>query len=1140
MSTPSAPPAQGAGRGGRPRHYRRPRRGGAQNGTAPIPGAPRDTPAQPTLGNATAVPPAPVAQAAPGSNPNPNRRNNGQSSRGRGGRPGQRGGAPRHVMGGAGGRAFGGQLTSAGGASGGSAPLSLQADAPAFTPGQTVVPRTTATHNHPPPNIGRQRRFSKSQAADIATRTHEDILHGLYECPICTSEVLKNSKVWSCKTCWTVFHLSCVKKWAKNEGSTQQNRQQLQEGELPPARQWRCPGCNLPKDDMPESYTCWCAKDVDPKAIPGLPPHSCGQTCGKPRAPRNCPHPCDLICHAGPCPPCPHMGPVQACFCGKDEVSKRCIDTHYDSGWSCGKKCGDMMPCGEHECVKGCHEGLCGSCEVLVESRCYCGKVEKMVPCSDRGDEKDSSIVKDDNEVDNWTGSFECGNVCKRAYDCGRHFCEKSCHEQTADVPHCPLSPDVITHCPCGKSTLKDLDCTRSSCEEPIPHCQKLCLKQLACGHECQQKCHEGECLPCLKVVPIVCRCGRTTSSTICHQGTEALPQCMRICKTALNCGRHECGEHCCPGEKPAGERIAAKRKQKVSRGTTEDYEAEHICTRVCGRDLKCGNPEHTCQELCHRGACGACREAIFDEISCNCGRTVLHPPLPCGTQPPPCPHQCNRRTACGHPAVNHQCHGDGESCPKCPYLVQKTCMCGKKILKNQPCWSTQISCGQTCGHRLRCGIHSCQKPCHRAGDCEDALLTQCPHVCGKTKTTPGCGHICLEPCHAPYPCKEDKPCQAKVIITCACQHLKQEVRCLATKATPVTERKTLACDDECLRLQRNAKLAAALNIPSDHTDDHIPYSAATLDFFKGSPKWCQTQEREFRVFAADTTAKQFRFKPMSAAQRAFLHSLAEDFALDTESVDPEPHRHVVLFKAPRFTSAPMKTLSQCLKLRPVVEAPKNAPATTGVPFNALLLANPRFALTLDELRAAVASDPATAQIAGWKIEFLPSEEIVVRASLADGVDEATLQRLKPALTKVVLEKELAGAVALCAVDASLNVARREDTGSAGGWSQVVKGAPVKKRVVDEWAASGKNSFTVLGSKAAGKKKEKEKGKERERQESVVENWEDAVGAWEESAEGATGAVVAGAVDETEVADASAAEEAPVPASGQTKMPDVE
>ncbi|KFY98309.1 hypothetical protein V500_01742 [Pseudogymnoascus sp. VKM F-4518 (FW-2643)] len=1078
MSTPGAPPAQGAGRGGRPRHYRRPRRGGAQNGTAPVSGAPRDTPAQPTQGNATAVPPVPVApQTAPGSNPNPNRRNNGQSNRGRGGRPGQRGGAPRHVMGGAGGRAFGGQLTSAGGAqaNGSTAPLSLQADAPAFTPGQTVVPRTSATHNHPPPNIGRQRRFSKSQAADIATRTHEDILHGLYECPICTSEVLKNSKVWSCKTCWTVFHLSCVKKWAKNEGSTQQNRQQLQEGELPPARQWRCPGCNLPKDDMPESYTCWCAKDVDPKAIPGLPPHSCGQTCGKPRAPRNCPHPCDLMCHAGPCPPCPHMGPIQACFCGKEEVSKRCIDTHYDSGWSCGKKCGDMMPCGEHECEKGCHEGLCGSCEVLVESRCYCGKVEKMVPCSDRGDEKDSSIVKEDNEVDSWTGSFECGNVCKRAYDCGRHFCEKSCHEQTADVPHCPLSPDVVTHCPCGKSTLKDLDCTRVSCDEPIPHCQKLCLKQLACGHECQQKCHEGECMPCLKVVPIICRCGRTTSSTICHQGMEHLPQCMRVCKTALNCGRHECGEHCCPGEKPAGERIAAKRKQKVSRGTTEDFEAEHICTRNYAT-------------VAHAALAG--KPSLMRSLATAVGLCFTH----------------HSHAALSRRLVHTNATG-------APHVATQQSITNATATES-PAQSAHTSC-----RRRACAARKSLKT-NRAG-LPRSPVGRLAGIAFVAVFTPARGHA-IGLATVRMLCLPNAPMSA---------HLKQEVRCLATKAAPVTERKTLACDDECLRLQRNAKLAAALNIPSDHTDDHIPYSTATLDFFKGSPKWCQTQEREFRVFAADTTAKQFRFKPMSAAQRAFLHSLAEDFALDTESVDPEPHRHVVLFKAPRFVSAPMKTLSQCLKLRPVVEAPKNATATTGVPFNALLLANPRFALTLDELRAAVASDPATAQIAGWKIEFLPSEEIVIRASLADGVDEATLQRLKPAVTKVVLEKELAGAVALCAVDASLNVARREDTGAGGGWSQVVKGAPVKKRVVDEWASSGKNSFTVLGSKALGKKKEKERGKGRERQESVVENWEDAVGAWEESAEGAAAVPVPDVVVESEAGTANVGEEAPAQTS---------
>jgi transcriptional repressor NF-X1 len=706
-----------------------------------------------------AVPPFESSQTA-----NTNSRGNGQRGRGgRGGRPSRRGGIERNVIAGPGGRVFGGQLTReqqiASIPMSGPSPASLHADSPEFRPGQPVRVRRFVSPSSPnlqmPTNIfyssqnrkeatapPRPRRPSKSNAPDIASRTHEDIANGLYECPICTSEVLRNSKVWSCKTCWTVFHLSCIKKWSKNEGSTQQ-RQQVPEGEIPPPRQWRCPGCNLPKDELPTSYTCWCAKEIDPKPIPGLPPHSCGQTCSKPRTPRKCPHPCELLCHAGPCPPCPHMGPKMSCYCGKESVARRCVDTNYEAGWSCGKICGDLMPCGEHTCKRGCHEGLCGSCDVLVESRCYCGKVAKAIRCSERGEQKESSlrtslfrereiIIKgivnpnssspsdsteestiskvqqqlpeSDKEIYKWVGSFDCGSTCSRPYDCKKHYCEQGCHVQTATEPHCPLSPDIVKSCPCGKTRLADMDCERESCEDPVPFCEKLCLRRLPCGHQCRQKCHNGDCKPCEQVISVNCRCGRTTSDLICYKATEEPPECSRFCKTLLNCGRHECGKQCCPGEKAASERQAAKRKQRSNANTGDDFEAEHICTRTCGRVLKCGNPEHTCQELCHRGQCGSCREAIFDELACNCGRTILHPPLPCGTQPPACQYQCTRPKACGHPQVSHGCHGDNESCPKCPYLVQKACMCGKKILKNQPCWSTQISCGQTCGHKLRCG----------------------------------------------------------------------------------------------------------------------------------------------------------------------------------------------------------------------------------------------------------------------------------------------------------------------------------------------------------------------------------------------------------------------------------------------------
>ncbi|KAL9076783.1 MAG: hypothetical protein Q9161_000768 [Pseudevernia consocians] len=84
----------------------------------------------------------------------------------------------------------------------------LQADAPEFHPGQQHQQRPIHTrggkasqpnHRQPQAKAPRARKQSipKSSAADIATRTHEDIAHGIYECPICTNEVARNSKVWS-------------------------------------------------------------------------------------------------------------------------------------------------------------------------------------------------------------------------------------------------------------------------------------------------------------------------------------------------------------------------------------------------------------------------------------------------------------------------------------------------------------------------------------------------------------------------------------------------------------------------------------------------------------------------------------------------------------------------------------------------------------------------------------------------------------------------------------------------------------------------------------------------------------------------------------------------------------------------------
>jgi transcriptional repressor NF-X1 len=1048
-------------------------------------------------------------QAESGTGANPTPRGGSRLGRGRAGRV-----TPTRIPPA---RPFGGQLTGSDPSGALALPgVTLQADAQEFYPGQPHTQRRgpsgggsagkqAQTRGEPlTSRTPRARRDSKSSAPDIATRTHEDIANGIYECAICTSELGRNSKIWSCKTCWTVFHLSCIKKWSNNAGSAQQYAQQSQDEEISPTRKWRCPGCNLPKDSLPTNYFCWCEKEIDPRPSFGTPPHSCGQTCGKPRIfPRKCPHPCELICHAGPCLPCTRLGPAQSCFCKKESATRRCADTNYESGWSCKRVCGELMPCGKHTCRRECHDGPCGACEALVDGRCYCGKSRKSIICSQAKQRGRSQLVEiGDGGVKlttDWLGIFQCSEICRREFDCGKHFCEKECHPQDSNQAHCPRSPNVITACPCGKTPLAEMsDTPRRSCLEPIPNCNKECHKPLACGHPCRQVCHSGDCAPCMQVVSISCRCGRTSSSTICHQGTLEPPQCMRVCKATLNCGRHECGERCCPYEqKWRTTRKKTRPLDSVPLAIDDGFEAEHICTRVCGRMLKCGN--HPCPELCHKGPCGSCRDAIFDEISCNCGRTVLQPPLPCGTKQPPCRYNCERPKGCGHPQVVHNCHGDDEDCPKCPFLTEKICMCGKKNLKNQQCWLSDVRCGEVCGKKLRCGSHYCGKPCHRPGHCEDTGKA-CQQVCGKSKKA--CGHPCEEQCHAPYPCLETKPCTHKAIITCECQRLKQELKCNASKTGGGNTNKSLKCDDECARLERNRKLALALNIDQEtHKDDHIPYSSDTLEIFQESPNWAQAQERVFRIFADDKDEKRLRFKPMPQRQRAFIHALASDFGLDSESMDPEPHRHVAVFKTPRFVSAPMKTLAECVRMRPEPLNPKgdgkrisSSTGTDNVPFNGILLTSPRFGLTVAELQKVFTPifdthAPGTA----FAITFLPSEEIVIKSS--NPLSLTALTALRLALASTITLLSIAKSIQLCTVDSSLNIIRHEANASEGeGWSRVAAkaAAPKSWRLAPERTVGARSAFMVLGSTVPSGTATVGKGKKKRAEEKiVVEDWEE-------------------------------------------------
>ncbi|USP79773.1 hypothetical protein yc1106_07047 [Curvularia clavata] len=317
--------------------------------------------------------------------------------------------------------------------------------------------------------------------------------------------------------------------------------------------------------------------------------------------------------------------------------------------------------------------------------------------------------------------------------------------------------------------------------------------------------------------------------------------------------------------------------------------------------------------------------------------------------------------------------------------------------------------------------------------------------------------------------------------------------------------KKTLKCDDECARLERNRVLALALNVDPDHQSDHIPYSDATLNMYQQNSTWAATQEKQLRIFAADPDAKRLRFKPMPRNQRGFIHSLAEDFGMDSESMDPEPHRHVAIFKTPKFVMAPMRTLAECARTRQIQQriVPTPAPAATPAaalrpkptnantdPYNAFLILNPRFALTIEELAPIIKSVLSTTSFrCELEITFLSDESVALKPPLAARLSipepdmQAMLESIRAPLAQA-LNAHSIGKIQLARLDSTLTVLRKEsDMGPGSGWSQVAasKGVPLRQ-VPKSTPFGNKGGFAVLS--LSSKKKKKEEPVE------VAEDWE--------------------------------------------------
>ncbi|KAF9220771.1 hypothetical protein BS17DRAFT_713315 [Gyrodon lividus] len=795
------------------------------------------------------------------------------------------------------------------------------------------------------------------------------------DCPICFNPIRPEQPTWSCSLstrtladdnqeeshcCWTTFHLKCIRSWAdksvKDLEEAWRARGETRSGE------WRCPGCQAKRHEVPHVYLCFCHRMPNPSPSRLATPHSCAQPCSRPRL-SGCDHSCPLPCHPGPCPPCA-VTVQRACFCGKKGRSTRCQadgSALAAVSFSCTQPCNKPLSCGnsQHRCMVTCHLGPCSPCPETEEVRCWCGRESKSTACGELKIEDSARcrVAKNDGSSDDeeWIGRYGCGQPCNRPFACSYHLCSKSCHPPSRIPPPCPFDPEHITTCACGRCRIfRSADelanssthsfpqlSSRNSCTSPLPTCTSPCSKPLPCGHLCEATCHWDACPPCTEQVERTCRCGGTKHKVRCgddavSEPTTGVPAsreiiCDRACPALRACGRHQCGRLCCPLASLSSIQRSKTKKRRDPTSATDELEelgseegGLHVCDLPCNRVMGCGN--HRCPQRDHKGNCGVCLRSVFEELTCPCGRTVLEPPIHCGTRVD-CTYPCARPPpACGHPRVPHVCHeavvvagadtpdeglGPGPegtagmgACPPCPSLTKKLCACGKKMVDNVKCSQERVSCGSVCGRLLACGFHHCKRLCH-ADECG-----MCTAVCGKSrKSCLPAHHPCTQTCHAPASCPETEACLALITLTCPCGHRRSTIPCSGNKLP-------LECTGECAIQKRNARLAEALGISEEKRDamsagTNVTWSEELVAFARGvgNAKFVGIVEKAFSDFITSTRRTQV-LPHMPPERRKFVHDVASVYRMDITMVDQEPHRSVQLIRR-IDTRIPMPLLSQ-------------------------------------------------------------------------------------------------------------------------------------------------------------------------------------------------------------------------------------
>ena len=289
---------------------------------------------------------------------------------------------------------------------------------------------------------------------------------------------------------------------------------------------------------------------------------------------------------------------------------------------------------------------------------------------------------------------------------------------------------------------------------------------------------------------------------------------------------------------------------EKMVRPEFDPYLVINSCGEVCEKPRLLTDCPHTCNLVCHPGPCPPCL-LMGPERSCHCGKRQYR--LKCSDveiNGSSCGEPCGRPLKCQMHVCEEPCHSG--PCGSCKQTELQTCYCGS-TQTDRPCGSGEpdvtqsmnnrlFSCGNVCNQTLKCGNHQCQRQCHvgSCNVCETSVSVISHCSCGQTPLQPDARSSCLDPiptcdkiCSRLMPCghKCDRPCHQDAChcddqqkVTCRCGASRLVVKCelIGVDKAPIMCHQTCSARRSCGKHECNQICCLSYQDKSDAAGMHV------------------------------------------------------------------------------------------------------------------------------------------------------------------------------------------------------------------------------------------------------------------------------------------------------------------------------